>query len=267
MLWGRYRFHCTFREEAHLPAFKGLIFRNAFPRAVKRTVCAVGQKDCTDCFLARRCLYPLIRPPEHTLGGPTSHLPPPPPFIVEPPETRASFFTPETPLVFDLLLLGPANEAIGIYVRALEEMGRMGVGEKVGTRRGRFQIDHITVGERQYSPLTIGQCEPEEVCINLKKRLTASLTVAPPTPPEEVTVTLATPLLLPPAKEATVALPFVLLFRAAFTRIINLCRAYGNGAPKMDERRLMAQAHRIVTTSDGLHRLRARDLASPERSF
>lgn len=261
MLFGRYRFHCTFLEEAVLPPFKGHIFRDMFPQAVKRIVCATRQKTCSECFLTRRCFYPLIHPfrprTDRHRGrskreGTDPHLPLP--YVIEPPATTDPQFLPGTPFVFDLLLFGRLNETLGIFVRSVEEMGRRGVGERGGSaKRGRFHISHIEVGGARFSPGVVGGWAPEETCLNLKKTLTHPPPDGTTDALTELTLKLVTPLKLPAGRGRPLGLTFFVLIRETLFRITSLCRTYGNGAPRLDERSLSLQARQIITTDDRIH--------------
>src|SRR5262249_47261833 len=80
----RYRLRLRALEDASLPAFLGSTLRGAFGHALKRAVCVMRKRDCEQCLVGDRCLYPYLfeTPPgaSHLLRG---QIRAPHPFILD----------------------------------------------------------------------------------------------------------------------------------------------------------------------------------------
>ncbi len=130
------------QRDGQLPAYKGSLLRGAFGHALRRTVCAMTpDQPCTTCALSQDCIHarifeePLGRDVSPFLGG----LPAAPrPYLFEPNGTDGDYREGDA-LELDLLLFGQVIELQSFAVKALQHMGRDGL----GARRTPFALDRV----------------------------------------------------------------------------------------------------------------------------
>src|SRR6056297_570620 len=117
-------------QAAHLPFFKGLLFRDHFGKQLKKVACLYKKGQCHSCRATALCDY--ARYFEMPGSLPDSLRPamasPPRPFVIEPPETQETRLPGGSPFDFNLLLFGGALRAAPTFIRALEAMGEAGIG-------------------------------------------------------------------------------------------------------------------------------------------
>lgn len=280
MLCGSYRFHAKLLDDAVLPVDKGAIFRSLFAPALRRVVCAMKQKDCAGCIIDRRCLYPLLfsSPP------PANHhlLPPyprgkirstaiPPPFVIEPPETRETALRRGEPFDFRLILFGRSNEHLTHFIQAMGEMGRLGIGRRTEKGHSRFVIDTVSAcGETVFDGRD-PQVREGDFAEDLKLILLREMEEAEHSPVSALTLRLETPLVGVAAPRREKDLPFPVLMQAVLGRVVLLCRAYGKGALNIDSPGLIGRAGAVVVAAANLRGMdrggpdRRRDAGPPDR--
>jgi hypothetical protein len=250
MLYGDYWFSCSFETEAHLPPYKGSVFRGVFGLALRRVVCALKRQECPECLLSEKCLYAVVfetaRPASPSRKSRIAA--PPHPFVIEPPLEPGEHYPPGAGFDFHLLLFGEVNQSLPYFLYAFEEIGRLGIGKRAGGRRGRFRLDRVTAQGR-------------EIYAGGKRRLTMTL---PPedlvlgpvgqghAAPDRITVSLITPLRLKFQNHLSAGLPFHVLVRAALRRVSSLCDTYGDGEPALDYRGLVARAAAVRAVGEDL---------------
>ncbi len=135
------------QRDGQLPAYKGSLLRGAFGHALRRTVCAMTpDQSCATCALSQDCIHARIF--EEPLGR---DLPPflkglpaaPRPYLFEPRLDESQGTDGETregdELELDLLLFGQVIELQSFAVKALQRMGRDGL----GARRIPFALDRV----------------------------------------------------------------------------------------------------------------------------
>ena len=140
------RLRAQFRPvgETRLPAFKGSMFRGAFGRALRATVCAMGPgQPCESCSLRGPCVYTRIfetfvdgNPSPFLEGLETS----PRPYVFEP-LSEAEDLDAGDLLESDLLLFGSAADLQAYAVLALSRMAPKGFGRD----RHPFALDRVSV--------------------------------------------------------------------------------------------------------------------------
>jgi len=83
----RYELSLQARQSASLPAFLGSTLRGAFGHALKEAVCTMSHRDCRNCLVSDRCIYPYLfeTPAPADLPQLRGQQQAPHPFILAPP--------------------------------------------------------------------------------------------------------------------------------------------------------------------------------------
>ncbi len=249
MLYGKYRFHCRFKDEAVLPHYKGSTFRGVFGRALKKVVCALKRQDCRQCLLQERCVYVnVFESPALDRNSANPHgMTRPHPFVIEPPDTVETYFPPGSDFEFSLLLFGTANDHLPYFIYAFDQMSRIGIGKKINGKRAGFSLNSVNAGnDLVYSK--------ED---NLLKTHTGlrELNLVEQQNPEDVfrlRLILETPLRMKFENRLKADLPFHVLVRGMLRRISSLAAFHGNGEPLLDYRGLVKRAESVQTVEDHL---------------
>lgn len=150
------RFTLRAERSARLPPFPGPTLRGGLGHVLRRMVCVTRMPTCDPCPLRHHCAFPVLfqpyAPPEHPAAARYARMPPPfairVPFAPEPflngEGLHPQAFAPGDPLVFELVLIGPALLHLPYYVYAIMRMAEHGIGapgqrfalERVEVRRG-----------------------------------------------------------------------------------------------------------------------------------
>ncbi|MGA2403994.1 MAG: CRISPR system precrRNA processing endoribonuclease RAMP protein Cas6 [Syntrophobacteraceae bacterium] len=268
-MFERFRLSIEVRSLMVLPPYKGAVFRGAFGNAFRRVVCAVPRVDCAVCMLRQRCLYVSIfePPPPASYPDAAKFSQAPPPYVLNPPLTNRQAFHPGDSLDFELVLIGPAIEALPYFIYTFTEMGKRGLGRE----RGRYALACVD--------LVRGE-ESIRVYDGAAQMLTAyPLNDYTQHQPEEngvsdITLHFLTPLRLKVKGDLVTQLTFPVLFERLAQRLILLTAFYGSGAASEGKRRvwpdspgcggpppaalpdfspLLTLAQSIVVTNDELH--------------
>ncbi|MGB9616633.1 MAG: CRISPR system precrRNA processing endoribonuclease RAMP protein Cas6 [Desulfomonilaceae bacterium] len=247
MRCGRYRFICTFDEDAKLPPFKGSTLRGAFGWALKRVTCALKTQQCSNCILRETCVYCKIFEslPSNNLQN---RMSPPHPFVMEPPDGDAEFFPAGADLSFNIFLFGFANELLPYFVYAFQEMGKRGLGRRLSKTSGAFHLVKVCLEDQViYDPDDGVFRAPSvpELAAPQPSRRTADAT-------SSLTVRVETPLRLKFGNRFVAELPFHVLVRGMLRRISVLNNHFGSGEPALDYRGLVARAEQVETESSAL---------------
>ena len=249
MLYGKYQFICRFEDEARLPPFKGSTVRGLLGHALRRVVCALKHQQCADCLLRRDCLYARmfgLPPPTEKAAANASAEPHP--FVLEPPLEEKTVYHPGETITIGLILFGEINRKLPYFIYAFDEMGKIGMGKRVGGCRGRFKLEQVHYGEKMvvYDPSEGNIRLPESLQeLTLEKR------------PAEATanvldVELLTPLRFKSNGHLEDELPFDQLVRLSLRRVSSLLGAFGDGEPSLDYRGLIDRAEAVRTGSKNL---------------
>jgi len=186
MRFGSYCFSARFLDEARLPEYKGSTFRGGFGHALRSVVCALRRRTCTDCLLTSRCLYPFvfeISPLDGNgglggegEGGPRRRIAARPhPYVIEaPPGDRLRYRAGEN-FSFILLLFGLANDSLPYFIYAFNEVGKSGIGSRVGGQRARFSLVSVTAAGHVLYDGTDNRMFPGDVTTDLMPLLSPLL--------------------------------------------------------------------------------------------
>ncbi len=289
MRFGSYCFSARFLDEARLPEYKGSTFRGVFGHALRAVVCALRRRTCTDCLLASRCLYPFvfeISPWDDRddpggegegMGNPRRRLAARPhPYVIEAPAGDRIHYRVGEEFNFNLLLFGQANDNLPYFIYAFNEVGKSGIGSRIGGQRARFSLVSVTATEHILYDGKDNRMFAGDVTVDLSQLLRPLLDAAPIAPGEpadgeaesvaatpvtaagfrettdKVELELLTPLRLKYGNHLGASLPFHVLIRAALRRVAALCRYHGDGEPALDYRGLTARAQAVATDDTGL---------------
>jgi len=266
MRYGRYRFVVILEDDAILPEYKGSTFRGIFGHALKKVVCALKRQVCEDCILREKCVYALVfettsmHMEDQTLGaGNPTETPttgggirkriaaPPHPYVIEPPGDTQTLYQKGDVLDFTFLLFGSVNEYLPYFIYAFTEMGKLGIGKRVGAKRATFILDKVVSGERLVFDGREGKIRAGT--------FTEDIAIAPLSTEagrSGISIRLLTPLRLKFENHFKAELPFHVLTRAMLRRVSTLQRYYGDGEPALDYRGLVERAKAIVTESPAI---------------
>lgn len=249
MIYGKYKFQLYLESEAILPPFKGSTFRGVFGVALKKVVCALKRQTCDTCLLRERCIYSVIF--EIPSGESSKGTPSPPhPFIIEPTLTLKTHYQIGEGFDFILILLGKANDSLPYFVYAIEQMGRIGIGQRINGKHSQFRLHQISAGDRiifDSGEKRLATSEPEHLRLEGFYNPYSNRTI------EEITLEFLTPLRLKFDNRFQAELPFHVLIRAALRRIALLNNQFGTGEPDLDYKRLVARSEKVEVKSSSLH--------------
>lgn len=143
----RLRATLTAQRDGRLPLYKGSLLRGAFGHALRHTVCAMTPKQpCASCPVRQDCIHARIfeAPNEREMAPFFGGLPSAPrPFVFEP-RCTVSDFRRGDDLELDLMLFGQVIELQTFAVKALQRMGRDGL----GVQRMPFVLDRVVYPDR-----------------------------------------------------------------------------------------------------------------------
>ncbi|MDO9559805.1 MAG: CRISPR system precrRNA processing endoribonuclease RAMP protein Cas6 [Syntrophales bacterium] len=285
MLYGRYIFFCTFKDDAVLPEYKGSTFRGVFGHALKKVVCALRREDCSDCLLRSRCVYALVFETPQPINAfdrspaafnPSSEVSsvnaaafqnetmrrssapgtvrqrvaaPPHPYVIEPDATPQTRYRQGESFDFTLLLFGHANDYLPYFVYAFDQVGQLGIGKRIDGKRATFSLREVRAGNIAVFSAESGRIIEGAFTENL---LPQGCPDDKPGAVNALEINLLTPLRLKYENHLEASLPFHIIIRAALRRISTLLDTYGAGEPALDYRGLVARARYIEIVSSSL---------------
>ena len=141
----RYCFSATVLDDMVLPEYKGSTFRGAFGNVMRSLCCTTRNDECRNCEVEGTCPYAYMF--ETRVPDDSDRLRNiediPRPFIIEPPETQATFFPSGSALSFNFVLFGRGIDFLPYAIVAFREIGEKGIGRHAGTygRRAKFRLD------------------------------------------------------------------------------------------------------------------------------
>ncbi len=252
MLLGRYVFECALTSDAVLPAYKGSTFRGVFGRALKSVVCALKNRECSECLLSGRCLYAVVFEPQRDTGSGRKRIQSPPhPYVIEPPAEDKTSYAAGDHFDFTLLLFGEANANLPYFVYAIEHMGSFGIGRRVNGKAGSYRLESVRAQGRQVycgegRTLHKGDFAQAFDAADLLRPAAGS------NGQRTIGVRLLTPLRLKYQNRLEPALPFHVLVRAALRRIAALFERFDGAEPALDYRGLVRRAEEVRTATSNI---------------
>lgn len=231
-----------------LPPYKGAVFRGAFGSSLRRLVCMTRQSDCRACLLRKRCLYVALfeppPPPGYTEARKFQKAPRP--YVLTPPLTSRQSFHPGDTFDFDLVLLGPAIEALPHFIHIFMEIGRLGLGRE----RGKYeliQVDLIKNGSGlpiyEKSTNTLTNFAPECGPVYFQEDDQAT----------SLTLEFLTPLRLKKKGDLVTSISFPFFFECLTRRLSVLAAFYGDDSHLPDFASLANAANEVQVTRTRIH--------------
>ncbi len=257
--FARFRFHLQVCTLMILPPYKGAIFRGVFGAGLRRLVCVTRQRDCNGCLLRPTCLYVILFEPQPPPGfadvGKFHQAPRP--YVLIPPLTARQSFHPGETLAFDLVLIGPAIEALPYFIQLFQDQGRRGLGRERG-RYALLQVNQIRDGTLQLvfdsktNTLFRWEMESGPACFPSTEQVNT------------ITLKFLSPLRLKVKGDLVTKLTFPLLWERLGQRVTRLADLYGDGAVtgysgtaespwSIWFEELSAQAANVSNLQDNLH--------------
>jgi len=129
--FNHYRFHFSPLENLRMPKYnKGNTIRGGFGTILRRIACVHQNIECDNCDLRFSCPYtrifnPFIPPEAERLR---KNLNIQRPFVVKPPLETKTSYGPYEPLIFEIILVGDAQEYIPYIIVTFKELAEHGFG-------------------------------------------------------------------------------------------------------------------------------------------
>ncbi len=219
----RHRLTLEALEPLHLPPFKGSALRGGFGITFKRLVCANAWPCGERCEGGNACPYGYIfetKPPEGSDAlKKNEHVPHP--FVIEPPADSRAEYAPGEQLIFDVVLVGKAQEYMDYFAVTFKELGRAGLGRG----RGKFRVAKI----KALDTLTTSDLEAR----------------AAELPTGQIRLRFLTPTRLVHDKEMVQDPPFHVLVRRLLDRVSSLSYFHCGERWETDFKGLIAQAEQV----------------------
>jgi hypothetical protein len=199
-------------------------------------------------MLRLKCLYVSIfePPPPANYPDAAKFSTAPAPYVLNPPLTNRQAFHPNDVLDFEMVLIGPAIQALPYFIYTFTELGRKGLGRE----RGRYALEKVDLlrGE-EVSPVYDGGTQV----------LTPILPNGRLEPrPEEngvstLTLNFFTPLRLKVKGDLVTRLTFPVFFDRLAQRLTLLATFYNSAATPPDLSPLLTLAANVEVTENELH--------------
>ena len=245
MEFGNYRFSIRLTDDAFLPCYKGSTFRGLLGHALKRVVCPLKRNDCASCILCSTCTYALVFETARALP-PLENArvsAPPHPMVLEPPLTEKRAFERGDTLECGLLLFGAINRNLPCFIAAFDEMGKIGIGKKMGSRRAGFVLERVTShGETLFTRDSNAVSMPDPVHLDFSLNGQGKLFSD-----RFLKIQMITPLRILKGTGGRADLPFSLFLRSMIRRTTSLLNVYGQGEPQGDYALLIKKAEAVKT--------------------
>ena len=143
----KYRIEYCAIGNMELPEFSGSTFRGVFGHALKQLACLNLNEDCSNCELSQQCIYTNI----FETKPPIDDIPPfpgmnhiPHPFVLRPEIGMNSRINRNESFALELNIFGQFIEWSHYFLKALQNMGKMGAGKKNGKFKLIQIIDRVT---------------------------------------------------------------------------------------------------------------------------
>ncbi len=236
---GVFKINFRAEETLYLPRYKGSTLRGAFGAALRQIMCATKQPDCNTCLLGEQCLYCSTF--ETSRGNRAVARP----YVIEPPLTEKTMYTPEEPFQFGLVLIGPALDHFPYLVIALQAMGENGIGRG----RGRMCLENIEAMHPLRLPKQIYE-STSNVINTIDDMFITTPDLLTEKEYKELGIEFMTPVRLTRQGKLQDEFTFELLVRALLRRFHDLCPWVAVPRGVHDE--LLEQAKQISTSSNSL---------------
>jgi len=137
-----YKFALIPQSTIRMPAFnKGNVLRGAFGSSLRKLVCSMDKKtSCDFCILEEKCAYTLIfNPSDISSAKRLKNVPRG--YVLKPPLEKETEYNAQSPLSFEMILIGDRINYLPYVIVTFHELGRFGI----GLNRGRFRLNNISI--------------------------------------------------------------------------------------------------------------------------
>lgn len=239
--YARFRFHLRVTKLITLPPYKGGVFRGAFGNVLKKTVCLAPGTECPQCLISDRCLYVTIfnPTPRSDYAAALKFRQAPRPYILNPPLTPRKVFHPGDSIIFELVLVGAAIEALPHFLYIFKELGRKGL----GAEKGKYELMKVDL-LKHFEVTTVFDAK-------INQLFSFAPDHGPITHPDEeqvqtITLYFSTPLRLKSKGHLVTRLSFPLFFEHLAHRLFLLGAFYGNEASMPDFHTLSLRSETVI---------------------
>lgn len=238
----RYRFEFEFITPVILPPFKGSTIRGAFGTLLKRLACTIPGEECRLCPFGFQCAYAFLFEtlPAPAMKDAAKFSAYPRPYVIRPPLSLQTNYRPGDRLVFEMILIGGAQELLPHVVASFEALGESGFKEGSGrfTVRGVAKIDHLGSEQPVYHKGVFVGCDARSI--------TLAELQSPGPSVQEVTLQFVTPARLDLAGKLRDAAPSFRELTELLLRRVQLLMAFQPYEPQvLDQARILAEADDI----------------------
>ena len=138
----QFQFRITTLEVLILPSYKGSTLRGGFGHSFKRGVCAIRDKECSNCILKEKCVYSYVfeTPPPSDTKMMRKYKAAPHPFIIEPPPEKRRGYKPGDEINFGLTLIGRAIDYLPYFIYTFDELGKIGIGKG----KAKYELSNVS---------------------------------------------------------------------------------------------------------------------------
>ena len=246
--FAKFCFHLKVTSLMILPSYKGAIFRGAFGNALKKAVCLSPGTECLQCLICDRCIYVAIFDPFPRSGHAAAlkFRKAPRPYILNPPLTTRQAFHPGDPMTFELVLVGPAIDALPYFLFIFKELGHRGLGPE----KGKYELIQVNL---------LKNCKASPVYDDKDHSLTPFTPDQGPLvhPDDEqvntVTLRFFTPLRMKAKGRLVTGLTFPLFFEQLAHRLLLLATFYGNNDYLPDFQPWLTLSEAVIVQQHNMH--------------
>jgi hypothetical protein len=171
----------------------------------------------------------------------------PHPFVLEPPLEETTVYQPGETITIGLILFGEINRKLPYFIYAFEEMGKIGMGKRVGGKAAKFVIEEV-----RWNRKAIYRERDADIQVPEKLPVLDFSAGKPDLSTDLLTIELVSPLRFKTEGRIGSELNFEQIVRLALRRTASLLQAFGNGEPALDYRGLISRASTVQTVSEEL---------------
>ena len=244
LIFSCFRIRIVAQDALHLPVYKGSTFRGAFGHTFRRIVCVTKEKACAECMMRSSCVYSYVfeTPPPSDTRMMRKYPYAPHPFILEPPLTRRTTYTPGEVLSFGLTLIGRAIEYLPYFIYTFEEMGRVGIGKG----RGKYRIDAVWGIEPEGGERVIYE-GAKKTLVDEYARMRYEDLSDREVGQNALTLSFLTPTRIKSGGRLTLGMDFRILVRSLLRRLSLVCYFHCDQALDLDYRAWIERAGKVET--------------------
>ena len=262
-------FHLEAVDHLSLPPYKGSTMRGGLGWALKPFFCTSPYLTCVSCPQAFTCGYPWLFETRHPNPGPDGRRRPAPeplpsrvprpaasppghshprPFVLLPPLSQETEFSPGSRLILGLTLIGRAIDYLPFFLLAVEHMARAGLGRGWSRGRGRVRLLEARSPAPEAAPLYDGATRLIQEPLPVQHW---SPDPDPKAQDRDLTLTFLTPARLVNRKQLVRQLSFAVLIRNLLRRLHHLA-AFAPQGIDLDYSGLARAAEEVATGAQDL---------------